>query len=93
MNTAPIKLTEDERTTIVNALTVAARQYEIDAERASELALHGMTVFEPARGLAKQFQVRQTLDNYATKSRFFGSTFSFELWRPGSPFSATLDSG
>ena len=56
MNTAPIKLTEDERTTIVNALTVAARQYEIDAERASELALHGMTVFEPARGLAKQFQ-------------------------------------
>jgi len=57
MNTAPIKLTEDERTTIVNALTVAARQYEIDAERASELALHGMTVFEPARGLAKQFQV------------------------------------
>jgi hypothetical protein len=56
MKTAPIKLTEEERTTIVNALTVAARQYEIDAERASELALHGMTIFEPARDLAKQFQ-------------------------------------
>ena len=56
MNTRPIKLTEQERTTIVNALTVAAHQYEIDAERASELALHGMTTFEPARDLAKQFQ-------------------------------------
>jgi hypothetical protein len=56
MNTTPIKLTEDERTTIVNALTVAARQYEIDSERAAELALHGMTIFEPARALTKQFQ-------------------------------------
>jgi len=56
MKTAPIKLTEEERTTIVNALTVAARQYEIDAEHASELALHGMTIFEPARDLAKQFK-------------------------------------
>jgi hypothetical protein len=56
MNTRPVKLTEHERTTIVNALTVAARQYEIDAERASELALHGMTTFEPARDLGKQFQ-------------------------------------
>jgi hypothetical protein len=37
--------------------------------------------------------VFETLDNYATKSRFFGSTFNFELWGPGSPFSATLDSG
>jgi hypothetical protein len=35
---------------------VAARQYEIDAEQASELALHGMTIFEPARDLAKQFK-------------------------------------
>ena len=83
MNTTPMKLTEEERTTIVNALTVAARQYEIDAERASELALHGMTIFEPARGLAKQFQdlatdARQLRD----KITFFGSTFSFELWRP-----------
>ena len=29
MNIRPIKLTEQERTTIVNALTVAARQYQI----------------------------------------------------------------
>jgi hypothetical protein len=56
MSTTHIKLTEGERTTIVNALTVAARQYEIDAERASELAMHGMTVFEPAEKLAKQFR-------------------------------------
>jgi hypothetical protein len=60
MNTTPIKLTEDERTTIVNALTVAARQYEVDAERAAELALHGMTIFEPGRALAKQFQEMAT---------------------------------
>jgi hypothetical protein len=56
MSKAPIRLSELERTTIVNALTVAARQYEIDAERASELAIHGMTVFEPAEKLAKQFR-------------------------------------
>jgi hypothetical protein len=56
MSKTPIKLTETERTTIVNALTVAARQYEIDAERASELAMHGMNVFEPAEKLAKQFR-------------------------------------
>jgi hypothetical protein len=94
MSKTPIKLTETERTTIVNALTVAARQYEIDAERASELAMHGMTVFEPAEKLAKSSgNWRPTLDNYATKSRFFGSTFSFEHWgqqRP--PFSVTLGS-
>ena len=60
MNTSQIKLTEQERTIIVNALTVAARQYEIDAERALELALHGMTIFEPARDLAKQFQEMAT---------------------------------
>jgi hypothetical protein len=48
MTTTHMKLTEQERTTIVNALTVAARHYEIDSERASELALHGMTIFEPA---------------------------------------------
>jgi hypothetical protein len=53
---APLKLTEAERATIVNALTLAARQYEIDAERASELALHGMTIFEPAEALARQFR-------------------------------------
>jgi hypothetical protein len=53
---APIKLTEAERTTIVNALTLAARQYEIDAERASESELHGMTIFQPAEALAKHFR-------------------------------------
>ena len=31
MSKTPIKLTETERTIIVNVLTVAARQYEIDA--------------------------------------------------------------
>jgi hypothetical protein len=60
MSKTPIKLTEPERTTIVNALTLAARQYEVDAERAAELALHGMTIFEPARALAKQFQQHAT---------------------------------
>ena len=38
----------------MNALTLAARQYEIDAVHASELALHGMTIFEPAEALARQ---------------------------------------
>ena len=33
---AHVKLTDAERTTIVNALTLAATQYETDAERASE---------------------------------------------------------
>jgi hypothetical protein len=55
-----IKLTEPERTTIVSTLILAARQYEIDAEHASELALHGMAVFEPAEALAKQFQQHAT---------------------------------
>jgi hypothetical protein len=54
--TTPIKLTEQERTTIVNALTLAGRQYELDAERASELALHGMSIWEPAEALAGQFR-------------------------------------
>ncbi len=56
MSKTPMRFTEAERTTLVNALTVATRQYEKDAERASELALHGMTVFEPAEALAKQFR-------------------------------------
>ena len=73
MKTAPIKLTEEERTTIVNALTVAARQYEIDAEHASELALHGMTIFEPARDLAKQFK------DLADDARQLRDKFTF-LW-------------
>jgi hypothetical protein len=70
---APIKLTEAERTTIVNALTLAARQYEIDAERASELALHGMTIFGPAEALAKQFR------EYATDARQLRDKITF-LW-------------
>jgi hypothetical protein len=73
MSKTPIKLTETERTTIVNALTVAARQYEIDAERASELAMHGMTVFEPAEKLAKQFQ------ELATDSKQLRDKMTF-LW-------------
>ena len=73
MSTTHIKLTEGERTTIVNALTVAARQYEIDAERASELALHGMAIFQPAEiWQSSSRSWRPTLDNCATKSRFFG---------------------
>jgi hypothetical protein len=56
MSKTAMKFTDAERTTLVNALTVATRQYELDAERASELALHGMTVFEPAEALAKQFR-------------------------------------
>jgi hypothetical protein len=60
MSKTALKFTDAERTTLVNALTVATRQYEIDAERASELALHGMTVFEPAEALAKQFRQQAT---------------------------------
>jgi hypothetical protein len=60
LSKTPIKLTAPERTTIVNALTLAARQYEVDAERAAELALHGMTIFEPAQALAKQFRQHAT---------------------------------
>jgi hypothetical protein len=73
MSTTHIKLTEEERTTIVNALTVAARQYEIDAKRAAELALHGMTIFEPARDLSKEFQ------ELATDARNLRDKITF-LW-------------
>jgi hypothetical protein len=71
---APIELTEAERTTIVNALTLAARQYQMDAEHASELALHGMTIFEPAKMLAKQFQ------DYSTDARELRDKITF-LWQ------------
>jgi len=74
MDTTHIKLTDEERTTIVNTLAVAARQYEIDVERASELALHGMTIFEPARDLAKQFQ------ELATDARQLRDKITF-LWK------------
>ena len=60
MTTKSFKLTKSERSIIVNALTLAGRQYERDAEQASELALHGMTFFEPARALAEQFQQHST---------------------------------
>jgi hypothetical protein len=73
MSKTPIKLTEEERTTIVNALTLAGRQYAIDAERASELALHGMTVFEPAEVIAKQFR------QHATDARELRDKLTF-LW-------------
>jgi hypothetical protein len=73
MSKTPIKLTEPERTTIVNALTLAGRQYEIDAERASELALHGMTFFEPANALAGQFR------QHATEARQLRDKITF-LW-------------
>ncbi len=56
MTTKAFKLADPERTTIVNALTVAARQYERDAEHALELALHAMTIREPAEALAAQFR-------------------------------------
>jgi hypothetical protein len=56
MATKAFKLTDPERTTVVNALTVAARQYEKDAEHALELALHSMTMREPAEALAAQFR-------------------------------------
>lgn len=73
MSKTPIKLTEPERTTIVNALTLAARQYEIDAVHASELALHGMTIFEPAEALARQ------LRQYSTDARELRGKITF-LW-------------
>jgi hypothetical protein len=71
--TTPIKLTEQERTTIVNALTLAARQYEIDAEHASELALHGMSIWEPAEALAGLFR------QLATDARQLRDKITF-LW-------------
>ena len=73
MSKNPIKLTEAERTTIVNALTLAARQYETDAESASELAMHGMTIFQPAEALAKQFR------EHATDARQLRDKITF-LW-------------
>jgi hypothetical protein len=92
---APLKLTEAERATIVNALTLAARQYEIDAERASELALHGMTIFEPAEALAQQFRQHSTdARELRDKITFCGSTFNFEHGgasvSSAAPLSATL---
>jgi hypothetical protein len=50
------KLADPERTTVVNALAIAARQYDRDAEQALELAVHGMAMREPAEALAAQFR-------------------------------------
>ena len=50
------KLTDAERTIIVNALTVSALQHAKDAEAASELALHGQTTWPSAVALAEQFR-------------------------------------
>jgi hypothetical protein len=73
MTTKRMSLTDPERTMIVNALTVAARQYERDAEHASELALHGMTIKEPAEALAAQFR------QHATDARQLRDKITF-LW-------------
>ena len=78
MSKTPIKLTEPERTTIVNARTLAARQHEIDAVHASELALHGMTIFEPAEALARQ------LRQYSTDARELRDKITF-LWEHVQP--------
>jgi hypothetical protein len=61
MSTKSFKLTELERNVIVNALTLAARQYERDAEDAAELARHGIAFMTPAEALAKQFR-QEALD-------------------------------
>ena len=58
--TTSFKLTDPERNVIVNALTLAARQYERDAEEAVELARHGINFFAPAEALAKQFRQEAT---------------------------------
>jgi|HubBroStandDraft_6_1064221.scaffolds.fasta_scaffold751065_2 hypothetical protein len=73
MTTKAFKLTDPERTTIVNALTVAMRQYEKDAEHALELALHGMTIREPAEALAALFR------QHATDARQLRDKITF-LW-------------
>ena len=54
-----MKLTEQERATIIDALTVAACQY-VDADQAADLALHGLSMSAAAETLAAQF--RQTAD-------------------------------
>jgi hypothetical protein len=68
-----MKLTDPERTIIVNALTRAAFQYDKDAERVSELAQYGMTIKEPAEDLAGQFR------QHATDARQLRDKITF-LW-------------
>jgi len=55
------KLTDAERTIIVNALTTAAQQYEKDAATAGELATHGLATKASAEALAAQLQ-QQVID-------------------------------
>jgi hypothetical protein len=50
------KITDAERTIIVNALTVAICQYNKDAEEVAALALHGRATMAPADALAQQFR-------------------------------------
>ena len=50
------KLTDAERTIILNALTLSVVQHAKDAEVASELALHGQTTWASADTLAEQFR-------------------------------------
>ena len=47
-----MKLTEEERATIIDALTVAACQYVKDADQAADLALHGLSMSASDHGLA-----------------------------------------
>ena len=46
-----MKLTEQERATIIDALTVAACQYVKDADQAADLALHGLSMSAAAETL------------------------------------------
>jgi hypothetical protein len=50
------KITDAERVTILNALTVSAVQHAKDAALAADLALHGQTTWASADALAEQFR-------------------------------------
>jgi hypothetical protein len=54
------KLTDAERTIIVDALTAAAHQYEKDAATAHELAMQGVATMASAEALGAKFQQRVT---------------------------------
>ena len=63
-----MKLTEQERATIIDALTVAACQYVKDADQAADLALHGLSMSAAAESSRRSFDRPPTpLNNYATK--------------------------
>ena len=65
------KLTDAERTTIFNALTTAARQYEKDAATAYELAMHGLAIKASAEALGAQLQ-QQVTDARKGESQYQG---------------------